>query len=94
MNQNNESTSDGPLNQILAEYLQAVEAGQPPDEEKLLEQHPEFAGQLQEFFADKRRVDQIAKTGPQEDQIPRPRAAESVKRLAGATQRSALSGSS
>ena len=46
MNQTNDSTSDDPLNQILAEYLQAVEAGQPPDEEKLIAQHPEFADQV------------------------------------------------
>ncbi|MBL7044512.1 MAG: protein kinase, partial [Pirellulaceae bacterium] len=61
------------INAILAEYLQAVEAGESPDEEKLLEQYPEFAGQLREFFADKRKIDEMAKLGADEDaRLPMP----------------------
>lgn len=69
--QNDEISRDDPrLNQILAEYLQSEEAGESPDEEKLLEQYPEFADQLREFFADKRRIGEIAKSDADEDVGP------------------------
>src|SRR5262249_45917531 len=40
------------LDQIIAEYLQAVEAGQPLDQSVLLAAHPEVADDLAAFFAD------------------------------------------
>ena len=74
LSQNDEISRDDPrLNQILAEYLQAVEAGHPPDEEELLEQYPEFADQLREFFADKRGIDEIVR--PDADEAASPVAA-------------------
>ncbi len=39
------------LNQIIAEYLQAVENGQPPSHQQLLARHPDLAEPLQEFLS-------------------------------------------
>ena len=79
MSQTNNSSSNDHLNEILAEYLQAVEAGEPPNEEKLLEEYPEFADELREFFADKRKIDEIAK--PDEEPCPQPPDESSVEIL-------------
>jgi eukaryotic-like serine/threonine-protein kinase len=50
------------LQHILAVYLQDVEAGQNPDREKLLAQHPDLADDLRSFLAEndkmRRLVDQ------------------------------------
>ena len=70
MSQTNHSSSDDRLNEILAQYLQAAESGEPPDEVKLLEQYPEFADQLREFFADKHRIDEIANAEADEEAGP------------------------
>ena len=80
MSQTNNSSSDDRLNEILAEYLQAVDAGESPNEEKLLEQYPQFAGQLREFVADKRKIDEIAKPDADEDAGP-VQPAESVSEM-------------
>src|SRR5437870_10807885 len=49
-----------PLDAVIAEYLQQVEAGVVPDREALLARHPELADRLREFFADYDRVDRQA----------------------------------
>lgn len=54
------TSSGGPLDQIIADYLQQVEAGSVPNRSALLEQHPEHAEQLREFFDDFDRMDQAA----------------------------------
>ena len=41
------------LEQVLAEYLRAVEAGAPVDRGAFVARHPELAGELQSFFADR-----------------------------------------
>ncbi len=46
-----------PLDAVIAEYVQQVEAGAVPDREALLAQHPDLADGLREFFADYDRLD-------------------------------------
>jgi serine/threonine-protein kinase len=40
------------LDAVIAEYLQACEAGRPPDRRELLARHPDLSAQLLAFFAD------------------------------------------
>jgi serine/threonine protein kinase/WD40 repeat protein len=54
-------TSAGdPLDAIIAEYVQQVEAGVVPDREALLAKHPDLAERLRAFFADFDRLDRQA----------------------------------
>ena len=46
-----DSARDRQLEEILHAYLQAVDAGQSPDRDALLRQHPEFASELAAFFS-------------------------------------------
>jgi len=56
-----DSNRDQRFDEILAEYFQAVEAGQSPEKEALVSRYPEFADELEEFFAEKERFDQFAR---------------------------------
>ena len=56
----NESSHEQRFDEILAEYFQAIEAGQKPDKDALVARYPEFADELEEFFADKERFDHLA----------------------------------
>jgi hypothetical protein len=55
-----ESSRDQQVQAILHSYLQAVDAGQTPDREEILGQHPAFAEELREFFADQAKMDRLA----------------------------------
>jgi serine/threonine-protein kinase len=58
-NASNASAAD-PLDAVIAEYVQQVEAGVVPDREALLAGHPELAERLRAFFADCDRLDRQA----------------------------------
>jgi WD40 repeat protein len=58
----NEPSREQKLESILHAYLQAVDAGQQPDREALLGQHPDLAGELREFFGDQEKMDRFAKS--------------------------------
>ena len=60
MSEQQSSTRSDRLNAILAEYQESVDAGNSPDTEQFIVQHPEFADELREFFAGKQNLDQIA----------------------------------
>jgi tRNA A-37 threonylcarbamoyl transferase component Bud32/outer membrane protein assembly factor BamB len=55
-----DSTGDEPINQIIAAYLRAVQAGQSPDRQELLAQHPAMAPELAAFFADLDQLHHLA----------------------------------
>src|SRR6516165_6462853 len=58
---NDSKASPGdPLDAIIADYVQQVEAGQVPDREALLAQHPDLAERMRAFFADYDRLDRQA----------------------------------
>jgi serine/threonine-protein kinase len=48
------------LDEILASYMEAEEAGRPPDPQELLYRHPELAPQLAQFFANQEQFDRLA----------------------------------
>ncbi len=51
---------DDPLDAIIADYVQQVEAGQVPDRDELLTRYPELADRLRAFFTDFDRLDRQA----------------------------------
>ena len=53
-------SGDERLNQIIAEYLDAVQSRQAPDRAQLLRQHPDFADELKEFFTDHDQMNALA----------------------------------
>jgi WD40 repeat protein len=56
-----ESARDRQLEEILHTYLRAVDAGQAPDRDALLQRHPHFASELAAFFANQEEVARLAR---------------------------------
>jgi eukaryotic-like serine/threonine-protein kinase len=48
------------LNDVLAAYLEAVEAGQQPKQEEWIARYPDLAAELTEFFANQERLANLA----------------------------------
>ena len=48
------------LDEILTEYLRAMDAGQTPDRCAVLARHPDLSAELMEFFAEQDRLDRWA----------------------------------
>ncbi len=76
------NVSDSQLDNVLAAYLQAAERGQPPDEEALLRQYPQLAGDLKSFFANRRGMHQWA-AALDEQRLPTTGAADAMAPQAG-----------
>src|SRR6516165_10802645 len=48
------------LDAVIADYILAVEGGEVPNRQELLDQHPKHAEALRAFFADLDRMDRVA----------------------------------
>ena len=57
-----ESTRDleAQLDEVIAGYLRALQAGEPANIDLWVQDHPQLADELREFFADHRRVEHLA----------------------------------
>ena len=48
------------LNEVMAAYVEAADAGQAPDRAEILSRHPDLAADLEAFFADHDRLNRLA----------------------------------
>ena len=62
MNEQSDSAPDERLNNVLAEYLMALEESNLARAEELVERHPEFRAQIEQFAENKKLIDRIAGT--------------------------------
>ena len=52
--------ADYDLNTVLAEFLEAEDTGRRPDRKEFIARHPQFAAELQEFFANQEGFSSLA----------------------------------
>ena len=57
---NDPTMSHSSLDAVIAGYMLAVEAGEVPNRQELLDRHPEHADALRAFFTDLDRMDRVA----------------------------------
>jgi hypothetical protein len=57
---NDPTMSHDSLDGVIADYMLAVEGGEVPNRQELLDRHPEHADALRAFFADLDRMDRVA----------------------------------
>jgi predicted Ser/Thr protein kinase len=74
-------SDNGPLSDVIARYLQALDAGEQPEQSVWLARHPEHAEELRRFFAAQEKVQQIA--APLRDAVEQ-RPSQTVEAPAGA----------
>ena len=67
------------LNEIIAEYLEAVETGNSPDREQLLAAHPDVAEELQSFFAEHDQLRAAAASSREEATLARQQPARMLR---------------
>ena len=58
------------LEKIIATYLDQLQAGEAPDREQLLDQHPEVTNDLESFFANHDRMELAGNDGAEEPTLP------------------------
>jgi WD40 repeat protein len=58
------------VNAAIAAYLEAVDAGKPPDRKEFLNRHPELAADLEAFFADEDKMDRMARSVAPAGSVP------------------------
>jgi tRNA A-37 threonylcarbamoyl transferase component Bud32 len=56
------SADDAKLQEVLHDYLQALDAGQSLDRQEILRDHPDLAAELAAFFADHQKMDELARS--------------------------------
>src|SRR5437764_11698096 len=49
------------VDRIVAQYLRDAETGRTPDRDQLIARHADLAGELRSFFADRDRIERVAR---------------------------------
>ena len=66
-----EANRDAELESVIAEYIRACDAGHEPDRQPILEQHPDLAADLRDFFANRDQMNRLARPfGESESRTP------------------------